>query len=208
MLPAALIARPPEEATRTSVPFVRDFRDALRNAHEKMRAATKATARTQKRYYDERSKQMHFHQGQLVWLYWPRPPHRQKYRKLQKLWTGPWRIERFKTPLVVLLKHTLRNSRQTVHVDRLLPCNSPSEAEAGTPPDTELSTDRQTVPDSNTQFSPGANQDSQSWGETQSVSGSQRPVRLRRRPAALEPYILGYEIFTSHFSVVTVNQRC
>jgi len=56
MLPAAFIARPPEEATRTSVPFVRDFRDALRNAHEKVRAATKATARIQKRYYDERSK--------------------------------------------------------------------------------------------------------------------------------------------------------
>jgi len=57
MLPAALIARPPEETTRTSVPFVRDLRDALRDAHDKVRKATQATARTQKRYCDERSKQ-------------------------------------------------------------------------------------------------------------------------------------------------------
>ena len=92
MLPAALIARPPEETTRTSVPFVRDLCDALRDAHDKVRVATQATARTQKRYYNERSKQTPFQQGQLVWLYWPRPPHRQKFKKLQKLWTGPWKI--------------------------------------------------------------------------------------------------------------------
>jgi len=191
MLPAALIARPPEETTRTSVPFVRGLRDALRDAHDKVRAATQATARTQKRYYDDRSKQTPFQQGQLVWLYWPRPPHRQKFKKLQKLCTGPWKIERFKTPLVVLIKHTLKNTRQTVHVDRLLPCNSPSKAETGTPPDTDLPTDGQTAPDSSTQFSPDANQDSRSCEESQSVSESQRPVRLRRRPTALEPYILG-----------------
>ena len=48
MLPTALIARPPEETTRTSVQFVRDLRDALRDAHDKVRVATQATARTQK----------------------------------------------------------------------------------------------------------------------------------------------------------------
>ena len=62
----------------------------------------------------------------------------------------------------LVLKHTLKNTRQTVHVDRLLPCNTLlSETEAGTPPDTDTPEDRQTVPDSNTQFSPDANQDSQ-----------------------------------------------
>jgi len=190
MLPAAVIARPPEEPTRTSVPFVRDLREALRDAHEKVRKTTKATARTQKIIMMKNLNKVQ--QGQLVWLYWPRPPDRQKFKKLQKLWTGPWKIERFKTPLVVLLKHTLKNTRQTVHVDRLLPCNTPpSETEAGTPPDTDSPTDRQRVPDSNTQFSPDANQDSQSREESQSASESQRPVRWRLRPAALEPYILG-----------------
>ena len=117
MLHASLIVRPPEEFRPAAVPFVRDLRDALREAHQRVRDATKSLARTQKRYYDERSKQTPFYEKQLVWLFWPRPPVRQKYRKLQKLWTGPWQIESFKTPLVVVLKHTLKRSRQTVHVD-------------------------------------------------------------------------------------------
>ena len=53
----------------------------------------------------------------------------------------PWRIELFKSPLVVVLKHTVKRTRQTVHVDRLLPCNTPPqavpEADSGTPTDTQ-----------------------------------------------------------------------
>jgi len=60
MLPASLIARPPH---RTTVPFVSDLRNALRMAHEKVREATKSTARTQKKYYDRHSKQTTFHEG-------------------------------------------------------------------------------------------------------------------------------------------------
>jgi len=33
MMPAALIARPPEEPHRTTVPFVRDLKDTVRDAH-------------------------------------------------------------------------------------------------------------------------------------------------------------------------------
>ena len=122
MMPAALIARPPEEPHRTMVPFVRDLRDALRDAHQRVRDATRSSARTQKIYYDERSKQTVFTEGQLVWMFWPRPPVRQRFCKLQRLWTGPWRIESCKSPLVVVLKHTAKRAGQTVHVDRLLPC--------------------------------------------------------------------------------------
>ena len=102
-MPAALIARPPDEPHRTTVPFVRDLRDALRDAHQRVRDATRSSARTQKLYYDERSKQTAFTEGELVWMFWPRPPVRQKFRKLQRLWTGPWLIESFKSPLVVVL---------------------------------------------------------------------------------------------------------
>ena len=51
----------------------------VRMAHEKVSEATKSTERTQKRYYDSHSKQTTFHEGQLVWLYWPRPPVRQRF---------------------------------------------------------------------------------------------------------------------------------
>jgi len=88
---------------------------------------------------------MSFDVGQLIWLYWPRPPVRQRFRKLQRLWTGPWRIEAFKSPLVVVIKHTAKRTRQTVHVDRLLLCKTPPPAvpdvDLGVPPDSETATD-------------------------------------------------------------------
>jgi len=84
MMPAALITRPPEEPHRTRVPFACDLRDTLRDVHQRVRAATRSSAQTQKVYYDERSKQTVFTEGQLVWMFWPRPPVRQKFRKLQR----------------------------------------------------------------------------------------------------------------------------
>ena len=54
MMPAALIARP-EEPYTTSVPFVNNLRDTLRDAHRRVRNATRSSARTQKSYYDERT---------------------------------------------------------------------------------------------------------------------------------------------------------
>jgi len=93
------------------------------NSALRVREATKSVARTEKQYYDERSRKTKFVQDQLVWLYWPKPPVHQQYRKLQQLWTGPWHIQKFKTTLVVEHKHT--SKRTVVHVDRLLPCATP-----------------------------------------------------------------------------------
>ena len=185
LLPATLVARPPEESHRITVPFVKDLRDARRDAHERVRIATKSSARMQKRYYNERSKQTSFCKGQKVWLFRLRPPVRQKFRKLQKLWTGPWVIESFKTPLVVVIKHSEKRTRQTVHVDRLLPRTASDSASA--------ETDSGVLPNTSTQTEELPLPDSQPWDESQSqsVSESSRPTRTRRRPAALEPYILG-----------------
>jgi len=49
---------------------------------------------------------------------------RQKNKKLTQIWTGPWTIQQFLSPLVVKIKHT-KNKIQTVHVDRLAPCLLP-----------------------------------------------------------------------------------
>lgn len=43
-----LIARPPEEPHRITMPFVRDLRDTMREANERVREATKSSAHTQK----------------------------------------------------------------------------------------------------------------------------------------------------------------
>ena len=64
---------------------------------------------------------------QLVWLYWPKPPLRQKKRKLTQLWFGPYRITNFKSEVVVEVQHIKTNKTQVVHVDRLVPCTTVPE---------------------------------------------------------------------------------
>ena len=69
---------------------------------------------------------------------------------------------------MVVLKHTVKPSRQTVHVDRLLPCNTPPpvvpEEDSGIPPDSQTPTDGQDIPDGDSQPLLGLEEDSQCWG--------------------------------------------
>ena len=128
LMPATVIARPPEEDTTVSVPFVADLRDNLRAAHERIRENTRRFAKVEKRYYDQKAKPDHLKVGQNVWLFWPQPTERMKFKKLYKPWNGPWKIIKFKSPLVVEIEHVSkktkhgRPSRQVVNVDRLTPC--------------------------------------------------------------------------------------
>ena len=98
----------------------------------------------------------------------------------------------------MVIKHTCKRARQTVRVDRLLPCNSPPpavhEVDSGILPDTQTPTDGHDIPDGDSQPLLGLEEDSQSRGDSESqthpASGTSLPVRVRRRPTALEPYIL------------------
>ena len=133
LLPATLIATPPSEPSNITVPYVISFRDTLRNAHEQIRQSTHSAAKTQKNYFDKHVKGSPFAVNQLFWF---RPPIRQIKKKLQRLWTGPWEILSFITPLVVRIQHTTTHKIQTVHVDHLTPCynQSPPITSASTPP--------------------------------------------------------------------------
>jgi len=82
MLPASLIARPPGEPISTAIPFNQSLRECLRDAHSRVRRSTKSVAKTQKSYFDRDVKDFKFAVGQLVWLYSPSPPRRQKFREL------------------------------------------------------------------------------------------------------------------------------
>ena len=99
----------------------------MRDAHKRVREATKQSAKTQKSYFDARTKALTFTKGQLVWLYWPKPLLRQQKRKLTRLWFGPYQIVDFKSEVVVQIKHIKTVKMQTVHVDRLMPCTSVTE---------------------------------------------------------------------------------
>jgi len=94
----------------------------------------------------------------------------------------------------VNIKHVDKRSRQRVHVDRLIPCITPPSANA-------QADEQATSSVADTQ--PGPSQavdepviEAGSQGDVDSLMDSQptlsqRPIRIRRRPTALEPYILG-----------------
>jgi len=131
LLPATLIARRPEEPVSVTVPFVKNLRDHIRAAHTQVRRATRTAAKTQKTYYDKGVRGTTCHVGQHVWLCWPSPPRRQRFRKLQQSWSGPWEILEFRTDVVVDIKHIQRQIKQTVHIDPKFShsVNPPEEAE-------------------------------------------------------------------------------
>jgi len=97
-----------------------------------------------------------------------------------------------------ILRHTEKRTRQTVHIDRLLPCRTPPsivpQADSGVSTDIPTEPDGLDTPDVDSQLLLGMEEDSQSWGDTasqsQSALGFSRPVRKRRRPTALDPCIL------------------
>ena len=154
----------------------------MRDAHEQVRTATKSVARTQKTYFDKYVKGPPFHVGQSVWLYWPLPKLRQRHRKLTRLWTGPWQIMEFKTAIVVVIRHTLSHKRQTVHVDRLVPCNSSPP----TPPSPSLNADTHSI--HNTPDMQQQHQTSPTPVTTKSTT--RRSTRTRNTPSYLDSYLV------------------
>ena len=111
-----------------------------------------------------------------------------KFKKLFKHWNGPWKIIKFKSPLVVEIEHVSKRtkhgrlSKQIVHVDRLTPCKveTVEEEDSAVEPDT----DSQSIADTqDTQLDTQA--DSQDL-----FSDSLRPARTRRLPKSHEGYIL------------------
>ena len=182
LLPATLIVKPPEEPVDTTVPFVNDLRDHIKAAHAQVRQTTLQAAKTQKTYYDSRSKGLKFAIGQKVWLYWPSPPRRQRYRKLQQVWTGPWTILDFKNDVVVELQRlTPRQSRYTTHIDRLSPYKG-----TDCPVSTKFS-----FPEEGTPSSTHIEHQAQSPAAPVPCSAATRPQRTRRLAVALEPYVVG-----------------
>jgi len=97
------------------------FRGRFSPKHAHAHAAGRA-AKTQKNYFDKHVKGPPFALNQFVWLYWPHPLLRSRFRKLTRSWTVHWRIVEFKTTVVVVVQNVKTHKKQTVHVDRLVPC--------------------------------------------------------------------------------------
>jgi len=179
LLPASLIVAPPEENIPRSG-YVQDFQENLRQAHQQVRQALGTSAKAEKTYFDRRVKRYSFFVGQKVWLYSPRPLVRKKHRKLTRVWTGPWAITSFRSPIVVELKDIASGRKQIVHVDRIVPC-----LDQETETETEVV---EQVPQSpiqslpNTQPTPSYLAEHQTSTESQDVDSQSIYGRVIRRP--------------------------
>jgi len=113
-----------------STSFAAEFRQNMHNAHASVRSSTSRAAKTQKNYFGKHVKGPPFALNQLVWLYWRRPLLRNRSRKLTRSWTGPWCIVEFKTTIVVVVQNVKTHKKQTVYVERLVPCRGRLHDEA------------------------------------------------------------------------------
>jgi len=179
LLPASLIVAPPEENIPQSE-YVQDFQDNLRQAHQQVRQAMGTSAKAEKTYFDRRVKRYSFFVSQKVWLYWPRPLVRQKHRKLTRVWTGPWAITSFRSPIVVELKDINCGRKQIVHVDRIVPSlNQETETEVEVVEQMSQSP-IQAIAD--TQPTPSYLAEHQTSTESQDVDSQSSYGRIIRRP--------------------------
>jgi len=119
---------------------------------------------------------------------------------LSQLWTGPWHIEYFKSPVVCQIVSTHRSKRvvqQVVNVDRLTLCLSHDTGQLVTDGsiDSDVSDSSSVEPESqilnefdsqNSQLEDTCPQVDASLSST----ATQRPIRTRCLPHSLEGYIL------------------
>ena len=179
--PCTLIAAPPNEGASSLLPFNETFRQNMRTAHEKVRRMSKVAAKTEKSYYDSSTNERSFHQGQSVYLYQPQPLLRQRYRKLQRLWIGPYEILTFKSDFIVEIRSLKTSKRKVVHIDRLWPCHSQPRVVSGPEPTTHARDPTQDNPQTAEQVT---QQD-----DTEQAGTPHRQTRCRRKPARYNDYV-------------------
>jgi len=108
------------------------------------------------------------------------PWYGKKHRKLTRVWTGPWMITTFRSPIVVELKDIASSRKQIVHVDRIVPClDQETETEIEVVEQTSQSP-IQSVP--NTQPTPSYLAEHQTSTESQDVDSQSSYGRVIRRP--------------------------
>jgi len=162
LLPASLIVVPPEENIPQSG-YVHDFQDNLRQAHQQVRQAMGISAKAEKTYFD-----------------WPRPLVRQKHCKLTRVWTGPWAITSFRSPIVVELRDINSGRKQIVHVDRIVPClNQETEIDVEV---VEQTSQKLTQTLEDTQPTPSYLAEHQTSTDSQDVDSQSSYGRTIRRP--------------------------
>lgn len=119
--PLSLMAELPPDSPKTTLEYVEELQRRFQSAHKLAREHIKTQQRRQKLNYDKKISGKALKEGDLVWLYLPRT-HRGLSPKLQRCWTGPFKIEKKLSDVNYVISKPNSRQKQVVHFNRLKPC--------------------------------------------------------------------------------------
>lgn len=113
----------PSHAVTPLPQYVANLHSDLEAAYEMVQVHVGVQFDRQKNIYDKRAHGEPFKRGDLVWLHSPVVP-RGQARKLNRPWTGPYRIVTKLSDAVYRIQHSRRRQKRlVVTFDRLKPCS-------------------------------------------------------------------------------------
>jgi hypothetical protein len=119
--PATLLSGPVNEIEE-QVEWVNNLRRKFEETHRIVTETTKAVHRTAKVYFDRKQKGYLFDEGQLVWVYDPKPKKNQSHKLDANKWSGPWVVtKRISACVYLVVRHVNDRKGRVLNVDRLLP---------------------------------------------------------------------------------------
>ena len=118
-----MVGGPPTTELDTPCPieYVEWLRGSLKNAYAYANKQLGVNAKRQKQYYDLKAKPHTYHEGSLVWRWYP-PISR---GKLSKGWAGPYKVIKCPSPIHCVIKKMPDDAGVRVHIDSLKPYNGP-----------------------------------------------------------------------------------
>jgi hypothetical protein len=118
--PVTLLTRLPNE--QPVVPWVDGLRRRFEETYRTVIETTKTAQRATKTYADRRQKGIEFDEGQLVWLYDPKPHRGQPHKLDANKWSGPWTVaKKLSFCVYLILRNPTDKTGRIVNVDRLKP---------------------------------------------------------------------------------------
>ena len=126
---------PPDSAHRLSsyTSYVQDFAERMETAYRLVREHLQVAAERRKRAYDLRVRPAEFSPGDLVWYFTPRR-YKGRSPKWEKMYTGPFTVEKRCGLLNYKLRRTANSRPLVVHVDKLRPCANVEATEVAPAP--------------------------------------------------------------------------
>jgi hypothetical protein len=118
--PVTLLAPPPPQQEE-QVEWVERMHDRFRRSYRAVVKRTQAHHRRTTPWTDRKQKGYSFAEGDLVWVYDPKPKVGYTPKLDAQLWSGPWRVVKKISSCVYLVVHQTTQRRTVINVDAMSP---------------------------------------------------------------------------------------